>query len=263
MMIGIRMSVKSAASNISDNVLYNRDFKVKYFFELLPKKIGQDKQQIYKVCKFQDYAPNVFQKIRALYNITDDEYLKSIGPDQLFSSLVKGDFNSFTQLTSTGKSGSFFYYTADGKFTLKTINRTEFNHLKQILKNYYEHLQNNKNTLIIKFFGLHKIKLRMKKSMNEQIVCFVIMGNVFHTRKYINEKFDLKGSKYGRITKQSLLKSKGITFKDLDFINKSRKLNVKNNQYVEFMNIIKKDAQFFEENNIIDYSLLVGIHHKV
>ena len=27
------------------------------------------------------------------------------------------------------------------------------------------------------------------------------------------------------------------------------------------MQIITKDALFFEENNIMDYSLLIGIHH--
>lgn len=33
-----------------------------------------------------------------------------------------GEVSSMTSLTSQGKSGSFFYYTADGKYTLKTIH---------------------------------------------------------------------------------------------------------------------------------------------
>ena len=34
---------------------------------------------------------------------------------------MMGEVNSLTALTSQGKSGSFFYYTADGKYMLKTI----------------------------------------------------------------------------------------------------------------------------------------------
>ncbi len=45
----------------------------------------------------------------------------SIGPNRLMASLMLGEVNSMTSLTSQGKSGSFFYYTADGKFMLKTI----------------------------------------------------------------------------------------------------------------------------------------------
>ncbi|EDK31269.2 phosphatidylinositol 4-phosphate 5-kinase (macronuclear) [Tetrahymena thermophila SB210] len=208
MMMGIQMSVQSAASNIILNEnnqmpdLQNRDFKVKYLFELLPRKDNLEKEWSYKVCKFQDYAPNVFQRIRMLYNITDEQYLKSLGPNQLFN-LGNGGLNSFSQLTSTGKSGSFFYFTADGLFTLKTVSRTEFHHLKNILKNYYEHLKENRNSLIIKFFGLHKIKIRMKKSTKVEIVYIVIMANVFHTTKLIHERYDLKGSTYGRTTKNS------------------------------------------------------------
>ena len=37
-------------------------------------------------------------------------------------SLILGEMSSMTELTSQGKSGSFFYYTADGKYMLKTIH---------------------------------------------------------------------------------------------------------------------------------------------
>ncbi|KAL4492363.1 hypothetical protein ABPG72_005498 [Tetrahymena utriculariae] len=263
MMMGIQMSVQSAANIILNEKnqmpdLQNRDFKVKYLFELLPRKDNLEKEWSYKVCKFQDYAPNVFQRIRMLYNITDEQYLKSLGPNQLFN-LGNGGLNSFSQLTSTGKSGSFFYYTADGLFTLKTVSRTEFHHLKNILKNYYEHLKENRNSLIIKFFGLHKIKIRMKKSTKVEIVYIVIMANVFHTTKLIHERYDLKGSTYGRTTK---VRTQGVTMKDLDFLEKKTKIQAKFDEYEEFMNVVKKDAKFFEENNIIDYSMLVGVHNN-
>jgi 1-phosphatidylinositol-4-phosphate 5-kinase len=55
------------------------------------------------------------------------------------------------ELTSAGKSGSFFYYTIDSMFMLKTISSNEFNQLKSILKKYYYHLCNSKqDTFLIK-----------------------------------------------------------------------------------------------------------------
>lgn len=39
-----------------------------------------------------------------------------------------------SQITSTGKSGSFFYYTIDGLYMLKTIHKSEFYCLKNMLK---------------------------------------------------------------------------------------------------------------------------------
>lgn len=75
--------------------------------------------------------------IRNKYNISSESYLKSIGPEALFASLMKGDLTTLSELTSTGKSGSFFYYTVDSRFTLKTIHKSEFSFLKKILPNYY------------------------------------------------------------------------------------------------------------------------------
>lgn len=92
----------------------------------------------------------MFNKIRQHYQISNDDYLKSIGPDIFFSSLIKGDLSTLKELVSTGKSGSFFYYTVDSKYLLKTISSSEFAFLKRILKNYYHHLLTNPNTYLPK-----------------------------------------------------------------------------------------------------------------
>jgi 1-phosphatidylinositol-4-phosphate 5-kinase len=51
-----------------------------------------------------------------------------------------GNITSLKEQCSTGKSGSFFYYTADSKYMLKTISHAEFERLKIILKPYYDHI---------------------------------------------------------------------------------------------------------------------------
>ncbi len=152
------MAVKSI-NTADDYVIGTKDFKLKYYFELLPRRAGSEKFT-FKVCKFYDYAPQVFNSIRTIYGIDNDAYLKSIGPETLLSSLLKGDLSTLSELTSTGKSGSFFYYTGDGRFTLKTIHRYEFQFLREILRSYYTHIKQFNDSLIIKFYGMHKIGIK-------------------------------------------------------------------------------------------------------
>ncbi len=50
--------------------------------------------------------------------------------------------------------------------------------------------------------------------------------------------------------------------KDLNFLNnkKNYELQVFNKDYELFIKTIKFDCDFFANNNIIDYSLLLGVH---
>jgi len=147
MMLGIQKAVNSAAAR--PETLSFKDFNIKYVFELITKRTSETKDN-YKICKFFDYAPSIFHELRRLFGIKNEDYLKSIGPESMLNGLIKGNLSTLAELTSSGKSGSFFYYSADGKYTLKTISREEFHFLRKILNNYYTHIMNNPNTLIIK-----------------------------------------------------------------------------------------------------------------
>ena len=129
---------------------------MKYTFELIPRRFGSDNNHA-TIYSFTDYAPNTFNHIRKIFKIDNEEYINSIGPNKLMASLMMGEVSSMTSLTSQGKSGSFFYYTADGKYMLKTIQYREYRYLRSILEDYYHYIKKNKDTLITKFFGLHKL----------------------------------------------------------------------------------------------------------
>jgi len=75
----------------------------------------------------------------------------------VLNNLLKGELTSFKELTSSGKSGSFFYYSANGKFILKTISKKEFEVIQSILPSYYTHIKSNPKTLMCRLYGLHKI----------------------------------------------------------------------------------------------------------
>lgn len=99
---------------------------------------------------FYDYAPYVFYMIRRKNHICNEEYLASIGVDHFISSLIKGNVATMSELISSGKSGCFFYYTVDGKYTLKTIHRQEFYLIRKILNQYFNFLSNNPSTYLTK-----------------------------------------------------------------------------------------------------------------
>eukprot|EP01111_Echinosteliopsis_oligospora_P011594 TRINITY_DN3863_c0_g1_i1.p1 TRINITY_DN3863_c0_g1~~TRINITY_DN3863_c0_g1_i1.p1 ORF type:complete len:513 (-),score=132.23 TRINITY_DN3863_c0_g1_i1:394-1932(-) len=144
---------------------------------------------------FTDYAPKVFRKIRETFNLCAADYMISLTSQYTLS-----------EIKTPGKSASFFYYTNDRKFLLKTISTSECDNIRQMLPNYYLHVTQNPNTLLTKVFGLHKITTEKTKT-----TYFVVMENVF-SDNVIHETYDLKGSTVGR-------KSDGTTqvLKDLDF----------------------------------------------
>ena len=65
------------------------------------------------MCKFYDYAPLIFERIRLNYDITNDQYLRSVGPETLIGNLLMGNLCNLSEQCSSGKSGSFFYYSHD------------------------------------------------------------------------------------------------------------------------------------------------------
>ncbi|KAF3503310.1 hypothetical protein F2Q69_00041151 [Brassica cretica] len=82
--------------------------------------------------------------------------------------------------------------------------------LLRMLPRYYEHVGEHENTLITKFFGVHRLKLKWGKKVR-----FVVMGNMFCTELKIHRRYDLKGSTQGRFTEKNKIREK-TTMKDLD-----------------------------------------------
>ena len=113
---------------------------------------------------------------------------------------IGGRFESLSQQVSTGKSGSFFYYSANGQYLVKTVSTHEYKFFRSILKNYYLHVRDHPDTLISRIYGLYKIRFNKKQRNKRYDIPFVIMNNLFCTPKKIDLRYDLKGSVAGRRT---------------------------------------------------------------
>jgi 1-phosphatidylinositol-4-phosphate 5-kinase len=191
---------------------------------------------------FVDYCPNIFKRLRRHYGIKFEDYIKSM------STTTKERFTE-------GKSGAFLYFTGDQKYIVKTCSSTELQYLRRIASQYADHVLRERNSLINKFFGAHAI------TMYNQTVYFIVVGSVFETNVKIHDRFDLKGSWYGRMesSKEYRDEGKGVG-KDLNFRKNSLLLGKKTSD--KLANQLRKDADFLASIQALDYSLLVGIHNQ-
>lgn len=161
-----------------------------------------------------------------------------------------------SELGSPGKSGSFFYFSRDYKYIIKTIHHAEHKFLRKILKDYYLHVTENPNTLLSQFYGLHRVKLPFGRKIH-----FVVMNNLFPPHRDIHRTFDLKGSTIGRDFKEEdLEKNPRATLKDLNWLRRNLHLEFGPTKKEAFVAQMQKDVALLQKLKIMDYSLLVGIH---
>ncbi|MCO5567186.1 hypothetical protein L7F22_020874 [Adiantum nelumboides] len=190
--------------------------------------------------KWKDYCPAVFRHLRELFRIDTADYMMSICGE-----------SGLRELSSPGKSGSVFYISHDDRFLIKTVRRAEGKVLLGMLWNYYNHVRLNENTLLAKFYGLHRIK-----PAGGPKVRFVVMANTFCTDMSIHRRFDLKGSSQGR-SAQKLEMDETTTLKDLDlnFVFRLQPI-----WREALLRQVERDCKFLEREQIMDYSLLLGLH---
>ncbi|RKO84172.1 hypothetical protein BDK51DRAFT_46799, partial [Blyttiomyces helicus] len=171
--------------------------------------------------KFKDYAPWVFRYLREAFHVDSNEYLYVL-----------------SELGSPGKSGSFFYYSSDYRFIIKTIHHSEKRFILSILKNYYEHVKANPQTLLSRILGLHRVKLPRNRKIH-----FVVMGNVFPPNKDIHEIYDLKGSTVGReLPEEEARDNPRAVMKDLNWLKREKTIELGPEKREVYISQMEKDV---------------------
>ncbi|XP_056689897.1 phosphatidylinositol 4-phosphate 5-kinase 9-like isoform X2 [Spinacia oleracea] len=109
-----------------------------------------------------------FQKFERDFKIDAADYMMSIcGNDAL------------RELSSPGKSGSVFFLTQDDRFMIKTLRKSEVKVLLRMLPEYHHHVRTYDNTLITKFFGLHRIKPSSGQKILGMMACLLTHKALF------------------------------------------------------------------------------------
>jgi len=243
MLTGIRTSVVEAARKSTGGIT-PQDFK--YTEKLKIDSSGKILQEGEKYdFEFKDYAPKVFKKIREFSNINSEDYIKSIS-----------DKFMLLELSSPGKSGSFFYFSPDYRYLIKTVHYNEHRHFFKVLDKYYNYLEANPNSLIMSIYGLYRLKADGHK------MYFIVMQNVYPPNKDMHRMYDLKGSTKGRYVEPPTEEKNyaRTIFKDINWTDENRHLILGPEKRKLLLEQLEKDAKFLQTMGVMDYSLLVGIH---
>lgn len=243
MLTGIRFTVSRTNAKM-DHDLTDADFDTKHKmrFDVTGSELTPSAKYDFK---FKDYAPWVFRHLRQIFGLDPADYLMSLTSKYILS-----------ELGSPGKSGSFFYFSRDYKYIIKTIHHAEHKLLRKILRDYYAHVKSNPNTLISQFYGLHRVKIAYGRKVH-----FVVMNNLFPPHRDIHQTFDLKGSTIGRDFKEENLSANPrATLKDLNWLRRDKHLEFDPKLREIFIGQLQKDVALLQRLHIMDYSLLVGMH---
>lgn len=93
--------------------------------------------------KVVSYAPAKFREVRRLFGLSEKEIIASLRPEANREQIFKSNQLTSGGLTSNngGKSNSFFFFTQDGKFIVKTLITSERQIILQKIGAYVEHLK--------------------------------------------------------------------------------------------------------------------------
>ncbi|GAA56497.1 phosphatidylinositol-4-phosphate 5-kinase type-1 gamma, partial [Clonorchis sinensis] len=194
--------------------------------------------------RFKTYAPIAFRNFRTRYKLDIRDFLNSICSREL------------RELSNPGASGSIFYITQDDEFIIKTVQHREGEFLRALLPSYFMNLWQHPPTLLPKFHGFYCYQTSRKN------IRFVVMNNLLPSSVKIHEKYDLKGSTHKRRASAKELAKSSPTLKDLDFIERHPDgIWLEAETYDALMRTIEQDCLVLESLEIMDYSLLLGVHN--
>ncbi|KNC87066.1 hypothetical protein SARC_00810 [Sphaeroforma arctica JP610] len=192
-----------------------------------------------------------FHRLRELCTEGEDKFIRSLSRCAVWEA-------------TGGKSGSTFLRTLDGRYVLKQMSRVEVASVIDLseayLKYMFESIRANRPTVLAKVLGIYQISMVDRKTSKTSKVAFIVMENVFYGRK-IDVAFDLKGSQRSRYAETS---DKNAVLLDENFVEfiTDTPIYLRGHTKLVLETAVASDALFLCNNNVMDYSLLIGINYE-
>jgi len=192
--------------------------------------------------KIKEYCPLVFRNLRERFGLDDMDYLNSLT-------------KSPKPMHNPGKSGAKLYLSADKMYVIKTMTSEEIEEMHHLLKQYHPYIvERDGKTLLPQFLGMYRLTV----DNVENYMC--VMRNVFSGHLKVHKKYDLKGSTVDRDASEKEKQKKEPTLKDNDFVKDGVKMTIGEEAKEKLLDTLNADVGFLTKNEIMDYSLLLGIH---
>jgi 1-phosphatidylinositol-4-phosphate 5-kinase len=134
-----------ASNNLLNYDLKQEDSRRQSYQKLVSKRINIK-------ATFESFEDSKFEKLMRLDNIKPEDVLKSL-------SLEANRHMVFKAGEGAGKSGSFFFFSFDKRFIIKTMKGNEKQKLLNMLDDYINHIVASKNkSILARIYGVFTIK---------------------------------------------------------------------------------------------------------
>lgn len=193
--------------------------------------------------KVKEYCPIVFRNIRERFGIDDLDYMYSLTKSQPVAT------------DSPGRSGARFFFSWDKIFFIKTLTSEEVEQMHSLLKQYHPYIvERHGKTLLPQYLGMYRL------TVEGTATYLVVTRHVFSNHLNVHRKFDLKGSIVDRQASDKEKEKDLPTLKDNDFVKDGHKIFIGEDAKERFLETLNADVMFLAKLNLMDYSLLLGIH---
>ena len=188
-----------------------------------PQSLAVEKHSGIKLkSTFESYEDKKFARLMELDSISPQEMMKSLSLDDNRNMVFQAG-------EGAGKSGSFFFFSHDNRFLIKTLKGKEKKILLNMLDHYIDHIEKTSNkSLLARIYGIFTVKTNYFDPLD-----IIVMQNTCLLESKSNDKmiFDLKGSTINR--KQHLetkfwkncLNERKI-LKDLNYLEINQDVNI-------------------------------------
>ena len=107
-----------------------------------------------KDIKVIEFAPDVFAYLRNLDGFDNDSLKESLSPT------IEGNVsNMFKAGEGMGRSGSFFFFSHDARFLIKTMTTDDFNAFIKLLPLYFDHINYFQDSLMARIYGVYQVDM--------------------------------------------------------------------------------------------------------
>lgn len=212
-------------------------------FDLLD---SSDELVLDKQVRVTGYFIQGFQALREADGISPQTVSESLDTQWNRSSVFKAG-------EASGASGSFFFFSHDRKFIIKTITREEKDFfIDKVATEYFQHLFEQRQSLLARIYGVYTVHIN-----GHQSVHLLLMAHSIQTDEVLTV-FDLKGSSFNREVQR-----KATTLKDTNYIHLQRsnqlKLKLSKGEWQLLTDQLERDSVFLRNLMIMDYSLLLAV----
>lgn len=239
-MWGVNHSVRELQHIHAPVMLMPDDFRS--FSKIKIDNYAFNKENLPSHFKVKEYCPLVFRNLRERFGICDEDFLNSL-------------ISKCPKERESHKSGVKCYTSHDGIYVIYTLTTDQVEEMHCYLKHYHPYIvERHGKTLLPQYLAMYRL------TVDNIETYMVVIRNVFSSHLRVHKKYNLKGSTIDREASEKERGKKCPTLKDNDFLNEEIKISIGETAKEKLLETLAADVQFLTRLNIMDYSLLIGIH---